>query len=164
MCVIRQIIFWKSITIIGSLFSPVAVYVTGSFIRPLNVPDVKSVRASRDVLRSALNAIYDRVDRLGAATMAPCSYVVAITRRPAGRPVPERIDGSCCAACDVVGRNLFRRGILLSGSALTTWAIAHRSLYYAQKVAAQLNCTADDPAVFLPCLKQLPVEDLGRLD
>lgn len=59
---------------------------------------------------------------------------------------------------------MFRRAILLSGSALTTWAIAHRSLHYAQQVAAQLNCTGADPAVFLPCLKQLPVEDLGRLD
>jgi len=59
---------------------------------------------------------------------------------------------------------LFQRAILLSGSALTTWAIAHRSLHYAQLVASQLNCTAADPAVFLPCLKQLPFEDLGRLD
>ena len=59
---------------------------------------------------------------------------------------------------------MFKRAILLSGSALTTWAIAHRSLHYAEKVASQLNCTAADPAVFLPCLKQLPVEDLGRLD
>jgi len=37
-------------------------------------------------------------------------------------------------------------------------------LHYAQKVAVQLNCTSADPAVFLPCLKHLPVEDLGRLD
>lgn len=59
---------------------------------------------------------------------------------------------------------MFKRAILLSGSALTTWAIAHQSLHYARVVAAQLNCTDARPAVFLPCLKQLSVEDLGRLD
>ena len=58
---------------------------------------------------------------------------------------------------------MFKRAVLLSGSALTTWAIARRSLHYAQAVASQLNCTAADPAVFLACLKQLPVEDLGQL-
>ena len=63
----------------------------------------------------------------------------------------------------VSGRQLFRRAILLSGSALTTWAIARRSLHYAQEVATRLNCTAADPALFLPCLKQLPVEDVGRV-
>lgn len=31
-------------------------------------------------------------------------------------------------------------------------------------VASRVNCTGVDPAVFLPCLKQLPVEDLGQLD
>jgi len=82
-------------------------------------------------------------------------------------PTSVSIDYKPC--CAVAGRNLFRRAVLLSGSALTTWAVARRSLHYAQLVAARLNCTdagdaAAAAAAFLPCLKRLPVEDVARLD
>lgn len=67
-----------------------------------------------------------------------------------------------------IGKSLFKRAILLTGSALTTWAIVHDPLKYALKLAAKVNCshpsTGGSPqlAQIVSCLKAVPSEDLAN--
>lgn len=60
-----------------------------------------------------------------------------------------------------VSSDLIRRGILLSGSALSPWAIQKDPLYMKRKVAEHTGChgdlVEDDLA---PCLRTKPVSEL----
>ncbi len=75
---------------------------------------------------------------------------------------------------------MFRRAILQSGSALSTWAIASDSLSYVRQLGDAVNCSsrvqasAPDPSVRLPpevymkalvhCFKSLPVKLLTDVE
>lgn len=60
---------------------------------------------------------------------------------------------------------MFKRAILLTGSALATWATVQDPLRYALKLAARVNCThpgdaRSQIAQVVACLKAVPSEDL----
>ncbi|XP_023246334.1 neuroligin-4, Y-linked [Copidosoma floridanum] len=57
---------------------------------------------------------------------------------------------------------LFHRGILMSGSALSPWALIRGAANYATQVAKSLNCsvTAADPQVLVNCLREVPLSSL----
>lgn len=74
-----------------------------------------------------------------------------------------------------LGRDLFQRAIMHSGSALSSWSIAGDPLRYIDELSSRTNCSvpsavsspstgASDSRSFLQCLKRLPVDDLARLD
>lgn len=56
----------------------------------------------------------------------------------------------------VVGKGLFKRAMLLSGSALSRWAIVEDPRRSAAKLAAAVNCSTADPASVVSCLKAVP--------
>ncbi|KAI5695016.1 hypothetical protein M8J75_009496 [Diaphorina citri] len=59
---------------------------------------------------------------------------------------------------------LFQRAILMSGSALSSWALVRDPAQYADQVAAQLNCSSLEAAEpLLQCLRNLPLEALMRV-
>ncbi|CAH1781719.1 unnamed protein product [Owenia fusiformis] len=60
--------------------------------------------------------------------------------------------------------NLFKNAILLSGSALTTWAISHDPLHYTKRLADKVNCShaLDDSRRLLLCFKDIPYKDLVK--
>src|SRR6218665_1598835 len=64
------------------------------------------------------------------------------------------------------GKGLFKRAILLTGSALTTWAIVNDPLRYTLKLSARFNCSqwASDLARLVSCLKVVPSEDIAAAD
>lgn len=64
----------------------------------------------------------------------------------------------------LIGKSLFRRAILLTGSALTTWAIVHDPLKYALKLSEKVNCShpGSPLAQIVSCLKAVPSEDLAN--
>lgn len=62
---------------------------------------------------------------------------------------------------------LFRRAILLSGSALSSWALVEDPVSYALDLAKQVNCTAGaaaadalDPEPIVDCLRDVPLDRL----
>ncbi|XP_046472478.1 neuroligin 3 [Neodiprion pinetum] len=57
---------------------------------------------------------------------------------------------------------LFHRGILMSGSALSPWALIRGAAGYAMQVARHLNCSAvaGDPQALLRCLRDVPLNAL----
>ncbi|XP_042905768.2 neuroligin-1 [Parasteatoda tepidariorum] len=59
---------------------------------------------------------------------------------------------------------LFHRAIMLSGSALSPWAIAREANQYAQKLSSTLECPINDPAITLECLRQRSVSDILGVD
>ncbi|KAI5718568.1 hypothetical protein M8J77_023175 [Diaphorina citri] len=60
--------------------------------------------------------------------------------------------------------SLFQRAILMSGSALSSWALVRDPAQYADQVAAQLNCSSLEAAEpLLQCLRNLPLEALMRV-
>ena len=63
---------------------------------------------------------------------------------------------------------LFRRAILLSGSALSPWAIVEDPVSYALKLAKFSNCTIPDDLlkdheVIVDCLREIKLQDLLRI-
>src|SRR5688572_6037782 len=68
----------------------------------------------------------------------------------------------------LLGRNLFRRAILHSGSALASWSVTSDPMRYTIELADRVNCseawTAAESAGLLQCLKQLPFQDLVQID
>ncbi|KAG7205917.1 hypothetical protein KM043_007844 [Ampulex compressa] len=57
---------------------------------------------------------------------------------------------------------LFHRGVLMSGSALSPWALVRGAANYAMQVARYLNCSsvASDPQALLKCLRDVPLNTL----
>lgn len=64
------------------------------------------------------------------------------------------------------GLRLFHRAIMMSGSALSSWALVHNPKQYAVRVAKELGCLGPhrDAPVNMQCLRQQPVEHFLRLD
>ena len=65
-----------------------------------------------------------------------------------------------------VGKNLFHRVIVQSGSALSTSGVVTNPARYARRLAAAVNCTSttttstDQSADYVDCFKRLPVQTL----
>ncbi|GBP90515.1 Neuroligin-3 [Eumeta japonica] len=64
---------------------------------------------------------------------------------------------------------LFHRAVLLSGSALSSWAIVDDPVYYSLKLANHLNCTIPDDLiknheVIVDCLRDASIEELLSVD
>lgn len=64
---------------------------------------------------------------------------------------------------------LFHRSILLSGSALSSWALVEDPVNYAVKLAREVNCTipenvAKDHEMIVDCLRETPLEMLLEAD
>lgn len=64
---------------------------------------------------------------------------------------------------------LFKRAILLSGSALSSWAVVEEPSSYALKLARSLNCTIPgdlikDHELLVDCLRDSSLEALLRAD
>ncbi|XP_076644775.1 neuroligin 3 [Halictus rubicundus] len=57
---------------------------------------------------------------------------------------------------------LFHRSVLMSGSALSPWALVRGAANYAQQVAEHLNCSwaAANPQALLRCLREVPLNAL----
>lgn len=71
----------------------------------------------------------------------------------------------CLLICET-GKGLFKRAILLSGSALSRWAVVTDPLHSALKLSASLNCSMErleDFAGVVSCLKNLPSDVLGAV-
>ncbi|CAL1265206.1 unnamed protein product [Larinioides sclopetarius] len=58
---------------------------------------------------------------------------------------------------------LFHRAIMMSGSALSPWAIARDANIYAQQIARTLGCPTSQPATLLECLRERSVSDILRV-
>ncbi|CAK1541355.1 unnamed protein product [Leptosia nina] len=64
---------------------------------------------------------------------------------------------------------LFHRAILLSGSALSSWAIVDDPVYYSLKLAKHLNCSIPDDLgkdheVIVDCLREASIDELLSVD
>ncbi|XP_072935526.1 neuroligin-4, Y-linked-like isoform X2 [Epargyreus clarus] len=64
---------------------------------------------------------------------------------------------------------LFHRSILLSGSALSSWAIVDDPVYYSLKLAKHMNCSipedmSKDHEVIVDCLRDASIEELLAID
>lgn len=64
---------------------------------------------------------------------------------------------------------LFHRVILMSGSALSSWAIVDDPVYYSLKLAKHMNCTipedmTKDHEVIVDCLREASIEELLSID
>ncbi|KAG8315762.1 neurexin protein binding [Homalodisca vitripennis] len=64
---------------------------------------------------------------------------------------------------------LFHRAVLLSGSALSSWAIVEDPVHSAMRLARQVNCTVPedlfrDHEEIVDCLRDVPLQDLIRND
>lgn len=62
---------------------------------------------------------------------------------------------------------LFHRAILLSGSALSSWALIEEPIVYSLEIARQLNCTSktDDfknHEHIIDCLREIPIGELMK--
>lgn len=55
---------------------------------------------------------------------------------------------------------LFHRAIMMSGSALSSWAVARDANFYAQQIARTLGCPTSQPAALLECLRQRSYSDI----
>ena len=60
------------------------------------------------------------------------------------------------------GKNLFKRAIIQSGSALSTWAVAKDPLAYTHQLAERVNCSAflSRSDQLIQCFKNKPVDEL----
>ncbi|KAG8196300.1 hypothetical protein JTE90_023852 [Oedothorax gibbosus] len=59
---------------------------------------------------------------------------------------------------------LFQRAIMMSGSALSPWALARDADIYAQQIARTLGCPTDQPSSLLECLRERSVADILRVE
>lgn len=62
---------------------------------------------------------------------------------------------------------LFHRAILLSGSALSSWAIVQEPMVYSLEIARQLNCTSNTDEFqnqehIIDCLREIPIGELMK--
>ncbi|XP_064456167.1 neuroligin-4, Y-linked-like isoform X2 [Ornithodoros turicata] len=58
------------------------------------------------------------------------------------------------------GIGLFRRAIMMSGSALTPWAVARDSVNYTKQIGQALGCPVTEAGALGDCLRHRPVQDL----
>ncbi|XP_054157875.1 neuroligin-4, X-linked-like isoform X2 [Oppia nitens] len=75
--------------------------------------------------------------------------------------------GAACAhllMLSPMAKGLFLRVILMSGSALTPWAIARDADLYAKTIAQELDCPVHDNAVMVDCLRQKRIDELFSAD
>ncbi|XP_028966562.1 neuroligin-4, X-linked-like [Galendromus occidentalis] len=59
-----------------------------------------------------------------------------------------------------MARGLIQRAILMSGSALSPWAMARDSVKYTKLIATELNCPLEDNRALIECLKSRSAEDI----
>ncbi|XP_028968576.1 neuroligin-4, X-linked [Galendromus occidentalis] len=59
-----------------------------------------------------------------------------------------------------MAKDLFKRGVMMSGSALSPWAVARDAALYAKQVGRHLGCPVSEAAAFVECLRHRPVQDL----
>ncbi|XP_076053092.1 neuroligin-4, Y-linked-like isoform X2 [Oratosquilla oratoria] len=69
----------------------------------------------------------------------------------------------------VAGAGLFKRVILMSGSAVSSWAIVHEPVYYAVQIATELGCDIPDDLylqyeVLLHCLRNRTFDQIIKVD
>lgn len=62
---------------------------------------------------------------------------------------------------------LFHRAILLSGSALSSWALVEEPVVYSLEIARQLNCTSgaenfQNQEHIIDCLREIPIAELMK--
>ena len=64
----------------------------------------------------------------------------------------------------VSGKNLFKRAIILGGSALSSWAIVGDPLRYAIKLSSAVNCSqhSSDHSRLVHCMKTVPWDALAN--
>ncbi|XP_054709023.1 neuroligin-4, X-linked-like [Uloborus diversus] len=62
-----------------------------------------------------------------------------------------------------MAKGLFHRAIMMSGSALSPWAIARDANFYARQIARTLGCPTAKPAALLECLRQRSATDILRV-
>ncbi len=65
----------------------------------------------------------------------------------------------------VVIAGLFHRAVLLSGSALSSWALVEEPVVYSMEIAHQTNCTSSDENFqsyehIIDCLREVPLSTL----
>ncbi|CAK9806868.1 nlg-1 [Anthophora plagiata] len=81
--------------------------------------------------------------------------------------------GAACvhflAISPTVVRGLFKRAILLSGSALSSWAVVEDPVSYALKLARAVNCSVPedlfkDNELIVDCLRERSLEELMQVD
>lgn len=61
-----------------------------------------------------------------------------------------------------LSKNLFKRGIAHSGTALNPWVIAEKSAEKAKRIAIELDCPICCSKKMIKCLKEKPAEDIVR--
>ncbi|KAG8279638.1 neurexin protein binding [Homalodisca vitripennis] len=66
-------------------------------------------------------------------------------------------------------RGLFHRAILLSGSALSSWALVEDPVYFAVRLDRQVNCSAPEDLLrdnedIVDCLRDVPLQELLKAD
>ncbi|XP_011338292.1 neuroligin-4, Y-linked [Ooceraea biroi] len=91
----------------------------------------------------------DNVTLMGQGTGAACVHFLAIS--------------------PTVIRGLFKRAILLSGSALSSWAVVEDPVSYALKLAKAVNCSIPDDLLkdnelIVDCLRESSLEELMQVD
>ncbi|KAG8261016.1 neurexin protein binding [Homalodisca vitripennis] len=64
---------------------------------------------------------------------------------------------------------LFHRAILLSGSALSSWALVEDPVYFAVRLARQVNCSVPEDLLrdnedIVDCLRDVPLQELLKAD
>ncbi|CAG2177536.1 unnamed protein product, partial [Oppiella nova] len=75
--------------------------------------------------------------------------------------------GAACAhllMLSPMARGLFTRVVLMSGSALSPWAIARNAETYSIQLAKELNCPTYDNILMVECVRHKPVEDILGVD
>ncbi|KAI4480872.1 hypothetical protein M0804_009969 [Polistes exclamans] len=91
----------------------------------------------------------ENVSLMGQGTGAACVHFLAIS--------------------PTVIRGLFKRAILLSGSALSSWAVVEDPVFYALKLARAINCSIPedllkDNELIVDCLRESSLEELMQID
>ncbi|XP_022647725.1 neuroligin-4, X-linked-like isoform X2 [Varroa destructor] len=59
-----------------------------------------------------------------------------------------------------MAKDLFKRGVMMSGSALSAWAVARDAPMYAREVGRHLECPTSEATAFVECLRHRPVQEL----
>ncbi|XP_022670199.1 neuroligin-4, Y-linked-like [Varroa jacobsoni] len=63
-----------------------------------------------------------------------------------------------------MARGLFQRAVLMSGSALSPWAIARDAGKYSRRIGQALDCPVDDSRALVDCLKTKPASEIVSVD
>ncbi|XP_066989678.1 neuroligin-4, X-linked-like [Macrobrachium rosenbergii] len=125
--------------------------------------------ANIDPVGRATVANYGLMDQLAALHWVQ-ENIVRFGGDPGQVTVMGHATGAACLNFLVIspaasGAGLFKRAILMSGSALSPWASVHEPVRYALEVATQLNCPVPKDLFrqyenLLQCLRERPVEKI----